>query len=58
LNSEKAHRLLRWKPRWEFDDAVSRTAEWYKSVLAGQPAPQISQRQIQAFMEGRDDSRN
>ena len=58
LNSDKAHRLLRWHPRWAFDDAVSRTAEWYKGVLAGRPASEISQGQIQAFMEGRDDRRS
>lgn len=29
VSSEKARRLLGWRPVWEFADAISRTAAWY-----------------------------
>ena len=34
LNSEKAMKLLDWSPKWDFKQAVERTAEWYRSSLA------------------------
>ncbi|CAN5363163.1 CDP-glucose 4,6-dehydratase [soil metagenome] len=30
LCTEKAHHKLQWQSRWNFDDAVERTVEWYK----------------------------
>ena len=35
LSAEKARRLLDWKPRWEFDDALRETIAWYRASFSG-----------------------
>ena len=35
LAIDKAHALLGWSPRWSFDQAIVRTAEWYRAQRAG-----------------------
>jgi len=34
LSSEKAGKLLRWAPRYELEDGLKETFEWYKSYFA------------------------
>ncbi|MDZ4787678.1 MAG: CDP-glucose 4,6-dehydratase [Blastochloris sp.] len=31
LDTEKAHKLLGWSPRWDFDTAIKETALWYRA---------------------------
>ncbi|MDD5347923.1 MAG: GDP-mannose 4,6-dehydratase, partial [Candidatus Omnitrophica bacterium] len=31
LSSEKARRLLGWKPRYSFDEALEETVDWYRT---------------------------
>ena len=31
LNSSKAHTLLGWRPTYDFDEAVNKTINWYKT---------------------------
>ena len=50
LCCDKAHSLLNWHPRWEFDRAVSETVRWYKEVSAGHPVLELSRRQIIEYM--------
>jgi len=52
LNCDKAQQILRWRPRWDFGRAVDETARWYKEVLSGKPALQISRQQIKDYTEG------
>ena len=52
LNCDKAQQILRWRPCWDFGRAVDETARWYKEVLSGKPALQISRLQIKDYMEG------
>jgi CDP-glucose 4,6-dehydratase len=52
LNCDKAKQILRWRPRWDFDRAVDETAYWYKEVLSGKSALQISRQQIKNYMGG------
>jgi CDP-glucose 4,6-dehydratase len=33
LSAKKAREMLGWKPRYEFDDALKETIEWYKEFL-------------------------
>lgn len=33
LSIEKAHRLLGWKPVWQFETAIAQTVRWYRGVL-------------------------
>ena len=32
---DKAYHDLKWKPKWDFEETVGRTINWYKSVLDG-----------------------
>jgi CDP-glucose 4,6-dehydratase len=50
LNCDKAHQVLGWHSRWDFDSAVDETASWYKAVNSGKPALQISRQQIKDYM--------
>jgi len=55
LNCDKAQQILNWHPRWDFARAVDETACWYKEVLSGKPALQISRQQIKKYMETEND---
>jgi len=50
LNCEKAHRLLGWAPRWNFDRAVAETVGWYRDVASGQPAMDVTRRQVRQYL--------
>ena len=49
LNCDKAHQLLGWQPRWNVDQALEATVLWYKSVMNGGSAEDITRAQIHAF---------
>ena len=49
LNCDKAHQLLGWYPRWHVDKALEATALWYKTIMNGGNAEQITRAQIHAF---------
>ena len=34
LSIDKAHHLLGWSPTWSFNEAIARTATWYRDTLA------------------------
>lgn len=51
LNCDKAHQLMRWRPRWDAKRAVAETVGWYKGVHEGGSALEISNKQILAYME-------
>jgi len=34
LSSQKARKLLKWSPKWDFDSGLKKTIEWYKKRLA------------------------
>lgn len=38
LVTERAQQQLCWRPRWDFNTTVARTAQWYHKVLAGESA--------------------
>lgn len=49
LNCDKAVQLLQWNPRWNFERTVSETVDWYKHVLGGGEAREISKKQIRNY---------
>lgn len=51
LNCDKAHQLMRWRPRWDAPRAIAETVAWYRGVHEGSSALEISNRQILAYME-------
>lgn len=56
LNSDKARHFLKWRVRWDFETAVRKTVEWYRARAEGQPALEISRRQIEAYQGADRDS--
>jgi CDP-glucose 4,6-dehydratase len=49
LNCDKAHQLLGWHSRWNVDKTLVATALWYKAVMSGGSAEDITRKQLQEF---------
>lgn len=49
LNCDKAHQLLNWHPRWTVDETLDATAAWYKTVITGGDAEEITISQLNVF---------
>ncbi len=49
LNCDKAHQLLGWHPRWNVEQTIRATALWYKNIMAGADAEQITKAQLYEF---------
>ena len=51
LSVDKAMWELRWRPRWAVDEAVQRTAEWYRRWHAEGASPrELCEEQIEAWL--------
>jgi CDP-glucose 4,6-dehydratase len=50
LSIDKAQSLLRWSPRMHFNEAVTKTGEWYKRVQQGEEPMAVTTEQIREFM--------
>ena len=46
LNCDKAHQVLGWYPRWDFERTLNVTSDWYKQVHAGIEARDITLQQL------------
>lgn len=46
LATDKAFHLLGWQPRWTFEETIEKTVVWYRSVLDGADACELTRRQI------------
>ena len=51
LSIDKAVHHLGWRPRWDFEQTLDNTVSWYKSVLGGQSAYDVSRMQIMKYAE-------
>jgi len=51
LTTEKAFHLLSWQPRWNFETAVQKTVEWYRSMHEGANPAELTQRQIKEYLK-------
>ncbi len=49
LDSTRAHRELGWSPRWDLEEALGRTVEWYRALDVGDDMRRVTLRQIEAF---------
>ncbi len=49
LNCDKAHQLLGWRPRWSVDKTLEATALWYKIVMNGGAAEDVTRQQLHEF---------
>ncbi len=53
LAIDKAIHQLQWRPRWDLNEAVKRTAEWYKAYYQGDTGSmqEVCFADIDAYME-------
>jgi len=51
LNSKKAHDELSWSTRWDFNDTMDRTTNWYRSLRDGAKADDLTRADIKAYLE-------
>ena len=49
LNCDKAHQLIGWFPRWRIGETLDATAHWYKAVMNGEDASQVTRMQIKEY---------
>ena len=51
LNINKANKELKWQPRLNLDETISFTTEWYKSYFSGEDIEDITNYQIEYFID-------
>lgn len=49
LNCDKASQLLGWRPRWNVEQTLMATADWYKAVMDGAEASAVTQQQLRNY---------
>ena len=49
LNCDKSHQILKWEPRWTVEETLKYTSDWYKKVLDGESAEEITKLQIDKY---------
>jgi CDP-glucose 4,6-dehydratase len=49
LSTDKAESILKWKPIWNFETTIQRTISWYKRILNGESASEVTSEQISEF---------
>lgn len=50
LDSSKARLRLGWRPRWDFEDTIARTTEWYKARTEGRNMRDVTRHQITSYL--------
>jgi CDP-glucose 4,6-dehydratase len=50
LSIDKAQSLLKWSPKYYFEQAVAKTAEWYRRVEDGEDPLKVTDEQIEEFV--------
>jgi CDP-glucose 4,6-dehydratase len=51
LDSSQARELLGWAPRWDIEEALDRTMEWYSKWQAGADMSEVTLSQIRMYMQ-------
>lgn len=49
LNIDKAKLELEWRPKWHSERAIQESVNWYKAVIGGKTAWEVSRAQIKTF---------
>ena len=49
LNCDKAHQLLGWYPRWDFERTLDFTSDWYKQVYDGIEAERVTREHLYSY---------
>lgn len=51
VDSTLARAELGWRPKWRVDEAICRTAEWYRDYAAGVAPQDLVRRDLEAFLD-------
>jgi CDP-glucose 4,6-dehydratase len=54
LSIDRAQLHLGWSPRWDFDEMIRRTVEWYRAYYDGRDVAALSLAQIARYTTGQD----
>jgi CDP-glucose 4,6-dehydratase len=49
LNCDRAHQLLGWYPRWDFERTLNMTSDWYKKIHSGEKVRDITLQQLSDY---------
>ena len=49
LSTEKASKMLKWNPRWNFENSITKTIQWYDRYYAGENAKDLVAEDIKAY---------
>ena len=49
LNCDKASQLLGWRPRWNVEQTLVTTVDWYKAVMGGAEATEVTRQQLRNY---------
>lgn len=49
LNCDKASQILGWRPRWNVEQTLTATADWYKAVMDGAKASVVTKQQLHDY---------
>lgn len=49
LSTEKASKNLKWNPRWNFENSITKTIQWYDRYYAGENAKDLVAEDIKAY---------
>jgi len=49
LNCDKANQYLGWYPRWDVEQTLNMTSDWYKKVNNGMVAKDVTNQQLQEY---------
>jgi len=52
LCTDRARHVLGWRPVWDFEQTVFRTAEWYSEYAETRDAAALVNRQLDAYVQG------
>ena len=51
LNSNKLKEKLAWKPRWNIENAIQETVEWYEAYVSKEEVQMLTREQIRRYVE-------
>jgi len=49
LNCDKAHQLLGWHPRWDVEQTLNMTSDWYIEIQNGKKAVDVTRQQLYEY---------
>lgn len=55
LNCDKANTQLNWYPKWNFEETIAMTVDWYKAYAEDKYTASVSELQIEKYMEENND---